>query len=52
MEDLQALISSVFGLFQIEFTVYGFTLSFWQVLCFSVVAGVVAWIIGEVFGGE
>lgn len=49
ISDLASLFSAVLDMFQIEFTIYGFTFSLWQVLCFDVVAGIVAWGIGKVF---
>ena len=44
-----ALFSWVVELFSIEFTIYGFTFSMWQVFLFDIVAAIVAWILGKVF---
>lgn len=49
ISDLARLFSAVLEAFQIEFTIYGFTFSLWQVFCFDIVAGLVAWGIGKVF---
>lgn len=49
MELFGTLLSLVMDLFQMEFTLYGFTFSFWQVFVFDIVVGIIAWIIMEVF---
>lgn len=49
MSDIATLFSYVLQLFQIEFTLYGFTFSLWEVFIFSVVASLVAWLLWEVF---
>ncbi len=45
MSDLAALFAWTLEVFRIEFTIYGFTFSLWQVFAF----GAVAAIIGRVF---
>ncbi len=52
MNVLGDLFSSVVGLFQIEFTVYGFTFSLWQVFLVDIVLGICCFILREVFFGE
>ena len=52
MNDLQTLLVYVFRFFSIPFEVYGFEISFMQVLLFGGFAGVVFWVIHEVFLGE
>lgn len=49
MSDIATLFSYVLQLFQIEFTLYGFTFSLWEVFIFSVVSSLVAWLLWEVF---
>lgn len=49
ISDLAWLYSSILDLFQMEFTIYGFTFSLWQVFCFDIVVGIVAWGLGKVF---
>ena len=51
MEDLRLFFEAVFQVFRCEFTLYGFTFSFWEVFAFSFVASVVCWIIHELFLG-
>lgn len=51
LSDIQALFIWVVELFSIEFTIYGFTFSMWQVFLFDITAGIVVWIIREVFLG-
>ena len=38
MEDFAALMSVTYRIFALEFTLYGFTFSLWQVFAFSAVA--------------
>ena len=52
MELVGAMITSTVDLFKLEFTLFGFTLSFWQVFLFSCVAGIVAWILWRIFIDE
>lgn len=52
LSDFGALFSVVLKLFQIEFTLYGFTFSLWQVFLFTAVADIIAWVVWELFLGE
>lgn len=52
MEDFFAVINATVDLFKLEFTIYGFTFSLWQVLLFSVAVGIICFIISEVFLSE
>ena len=49
MSDVQAMFDATLALFKLEFTLYGFTFSFWNVLLFSVVGGMILWFIGGLF---
>ncbi|MCI9433600.1 MAG: hypothetical protein HFF70_14620 [Oscillospiraceae bacterium] len=49
ISDLAWLFGAVLEVFRIEFTIYGFTFSLWQVFCFDVVAAIIGWILGKVF---
>ncbi len=49
LSDIPLIFEKVVELFSIEFTIYGFTFSMWQVFLFDMVAGIIAWIIVEVF---
>ena len=51
MEDLRIILQSVFELLNLEFNVYGFSISFWQVFCFGIVGSILAFIIGGVING-
>ena len=51
-DDFAALIAATVDIFKIPFTIFGFTISFWQIFLFSAFAGIVAWIIREVFLGD
>lgn len=48
MEVIGQMFSFTLSLFQIPFTLYGHTMSMWEVLLWSVVAGLVIWFIKEV----
>ena len=52
MEDFAALLSVTYRIFALEFTLYGFTFSLWEVFLFSAVVGIVARILGEIFFGD
>ena len=52
MEDLGAVFSSVLGFFQMEFTLFGFTFSFWNVFLFSIVVSLVGFFLYEFFLGN
>lgn len=45
MTELASVLASVLGIFQIEFTLSGFTFSFWQIFLFLIVAGAVVFLI-------
>ena len=49
ISDFGLLIEKTVELFSIEFTIYGFTFSLWQVFLFDIAAGIVALVIREVF---
>lgn len=49
MNDLGALLSATLNLFKLEITIYGFTFSFWNVLLFVVVGGMILAFIGGLF---
>lgn len=48
MEDLKFLIEAIVDLMKFEFTIWGFTLSFWGIMLWSMVAYIVIWLIVEV----
>ena len=50
--DFVALLSGTYQLFTHDFTLYGFTFSFWQVFLFSAVSGIIGKILAEVFFGD
>lgn len=52
IEDFGRMISATMALLQTEFTLYGVTFTWFQVLCFTVVVGIVALILGGAFGGD
>ncbi len=47
MELLATLLDKTLLFFQFEFTVFGFTLSFWGILLFLIIAGIVITLIGR-----
>lgn len=52
METFGTLLSSTLSLFKTELALWGHTFSFWQVFAFTVVGGIVAWLLGEWFLGD
>ena len=52
IEDIGAMISTTVDILKIEFTLYGFTFSLWQILLFNLVGGLVIWVIVEVLLGD
>ncbi len=52
MNDLQFVLSSAWDLFCMEFTIYGFTLSFKAIMLWSMVAGLVLYFIGRIFDND
>ena len=49
ISDFGQLMEKVVELMSIEFTIYGFTFSLWQVFLFDIAASIVIWILVEVF---
>lgn len=52
METIQAWLIAVLNVFQVQFTLYGFTFSLWDVFLWSLVAGLLFAFIGGLFNGE
>lgn len=51
MDDFVAIVTAVIGLFKTQFTLYGFTLSYWDVMIWTLVAGIlIAFLKGVFFG--
>lgn len=49
ISDIGLVFEKVVELFSVEFTIYGFTFSLWQVFLFTIVADIVIWVLVEVF---
>ena len=49
ISDFGQLIEKVVEAFSIEFTIYGFTFSMWQVFLFDIATSIVIWVLVEVF---
>lgn len=45
MEDLAALFSANVDLMKIPFTIWGFTLSFWDIFLWSLIASIVLFVL-------
>ena len=52
MEDFAALLSSTLRIFSLEFTLYGFTFSLWEVFLFGATVSIIGRILYEVFFGD
>ena len=51
ISDFTSTLSMAWGLLGMEFTLYGFTMSFKEVMLWSAAAGIVIWFIGRLFDG-
>lgn len=51
MEDFAAMLSTAMKLLQIEFTIWGFAFSYWQIMLFGMAASIIIWFLWEVFRG-
>lgn len=49
MEFVQQIFALALSLFKYEFTLFGYTLSAWEVFIWSIVAGIVIWFFKEAF---
>ena len=49
MENIKAMFDATLAVFQLPFTIYGFTFSFWNVFLFVIVGGMVLSFIGRLF---
>lgn len=49
IEDFQLALSAAWELLGMEFTLYGYVLSFRQVMLWSIVASLLLWFIGRLF---
>ena len=52
MEDFAAMIGAVVNLMKFEFTLWGFSLSFWQILIWGMVATIILGLIWGFFSGK
>lgn len=51
MEGIGILFESFMKLFNHHFTVYGFTISFFEIFILSILVGLVGYLIANIFGG-
>ena len=49
MSDFQALVSVIVSIMKQPFTIWGFTLNFWDIMLWSLVAGIIAVLIVRFF---
>lgn len=49
MSDFSAMMEATLNLFKYEFTIYGFTFSFWNVFLFVIIGGIALAFIGRLF---
>lgn len=52
MKDVATIFSSVVDLMKTEFTIYGVTLSFWQIFILSILIGFAGSALYKLFGGD
>lgn len=51
VEDFGVFVGAVLKVLQVEFTLYGFTFSFWQVFLWVAVVSAVALVLGVIYHG-
>ena len=51
METIASFLSVIVQGMSIPMNIYGFTFSFWDIFLWSIIAGVVVWIVGRVING-
>lgn len=49
MSDFGAVLSAVLDLLRLPFTLWGFSFTWFEVFAFSIVVGIVGWILCEIF---
>ena len=49
MEVFAAVLKTVLDIFKLDFTLYGFTFSLWQVFIFTMAASILLWMLGRFF---
>lgn len=49
MEDFKAFILAPVQIMKVPFTIWGFTLNFWDILIWSLIAGILIWLIVRFF---
>ena len=52
MKDVAAIFNCVIRLMKVEFTVYGVTISFWQIFLLSILLGFAGSALYKLFGGD
>lgn len=52
MEDLGSVFSAVIDILKIEFEIYGYPISFWNISTFSVFSGLLGWVVWEVLNRD
>ena len=52
LSDVGAVLETFFDVFSTDFTVYGYTFSWWNIFAFSVVASIVSYFIFRVIFDE
>ena len=52
MEAVKQLFDVTLMFMQHDMTVFGFTFSYWDILMFSCVAGIIGYVLSRVFGGD
>lgn len=49
MEDFKAMVQIAVDVMRFEFTIWGFTLNFWDILIWSMIAGLLIWALVRFF---
>lgn len=52
MKDVATIFNCVINLMKVEFTVYGVTISFWQIFLLTILVGFAGSALYKLFGGD
>lgn len=51
MQDLKSLIDVMVSIMKFEFTIWGYDLSFWNIMLSLIIGSIIIWILGRFFNG-
>lgn len=52
MEIYYSIFLNIVSILKMEFEIFGYTFSLWNVFCFTYVSSVMGWVVGQVILGD